>query len=188
MRCLICGSGSEIAREIGLRLVSDGWQVDSVPGRSLVTPDGRWDLLILAHGQLAPIDKFFECDISEWIGGVMVNSVYPLACLRAAWPRRNAGATVVFMGGPNMLRPSPTYSAYRAGKAMLEALADTLEAEYPGCRFRVLHPGVVRTKIHNQTLKAGHRAANYERVMKIMNGGEATVSHDEVYQRLRALL
>jgi NAD(P)-dependent dehydrogenase (short-subunit alcohol dehydrogenase family) len=126
--------------------------------------------------------------MQEWVGGMIVNSIYPISCLRAAWPQRKAGATVIFMGGPNMLRPSPTYSAYRAGKAMLEALADTIQAEYPEHRFQVLHPGVVNTKIHQQTLKAGHKAANYERVLKIVNGAEKTVTHDEVYQRLKGLL
>ena len=188
MRCLIAGSGSEIARELHTRLLLDGWEVDAVSGRSLLVPQGNWDLLILAHGQLAPIDRFFECDMSEWMGAVMVNAVYPLSCLRAAWPHRNPGATVVFIGGPNMMRTSPTYSAYRAGKAVLEALTGTLEAEYPGFKFKVLHPGAVNTRIHQQTLQAGHKAANYERVMKIVNGTEPSTGHDEVYMRLKALL
>lgn len=188
MRCLICGSGSEIAVELKARLEQDGWEVAGSLGRSMEVPGGRWDLLILAHGQLSPIGKFFECDLNEWIGGVMVNAVYPLSCLRTAWPKRNQGATVVFIGGPNMARPSPTYSAYRAGKAILEALAGTLEDEYPGSKFRVLHPGVVKTKLHEQTLRAGHKAANYERVMKIVNGMEQTVTHDTVYQRLKGML
>lgn len=187
-RCLISGSGSEIARELQVRLLNDGWEVDAVPGHSMRVPGGKWDLLILAHGQLTPIDKFFECNAQEWLGAMMVNCVYPLACLRAAWPERNADATVVFIGGPNMVRPSPTYSAYRAGKAVLEALVGTLEAEYSDHKFKVLHPGIVNTRIHQQTLQAGHRAANYERVMKIVNGTEPSTGHDEVYMRLKALL
>lgn len=151
-------------------------------------PGGMWDLLILAHGQLTPIDLFFECNMNDWVGSVMVNAIYPLSCLRAAWPKRKPGATVVFIGGPNMAKPSPTYTAYRAGKAILEAMAHTLEEEYPGHHFKVLHPGVVKTRIHEQTLKAGHKAANYERVMKIVNGVEAANTHDDVYSRLRALL
>ncbi len=151
-------------------------------------PGGMWDLLILAHGQLTPIDRFFECDMNEWVGSVMVNAIYPLSCLRAAWPRRKPGSAVIFIGGPNMSKTSPTYTAYRAGKAILEAMASTLEDEYPEHKFRVLHPGVVRTKIHEQTLRAGHRAANYERVMKIVNGKEVTNTHDDVYNRLKSLL
>ncbi len=188
MRCLICGSGSEIAHALGMNLIRDGWDVSAAPGRRMGVPLGQWDLLILAQGQLAPIDRFFECDVNEWTGGVLVNALYPLSCLRIAWPRRNPGATVVFIGGPNMAKPTPTYSAYRAGKAILEALAGTLEAEYPGYKFRVFHPGVVNTKIHEQTLRAGHKAANYERVMKIVNGTEPTMKHDDVYERLKALL
>ena len=188
MRFIICGSGSEIAQGLADRLDRDGHQVSGVTGRSLQTPGGRWDVLILAHGQLAPIDRFFECDMSEWVGGVMVNAIYPLSCLRSAWPERNDRATVIFMGGPNMMRTSPTYTAYRAGKAILESLAETLEIEYPGIKFRVLHPGVVNTRIHQQTLQAGRKAWNYERVMKIVNGTEPTMGHDEVYMRLKALL
>ncbi len=188
MRCLIAGSGSEIAAELKTRLELDGWEVAAVSGRSLVVPLGRWDLLILAHGQLTPIGRFFECDMSGWMEGVMVNAIYPLSCLRAAWPNRMERATVVFIGGPNMQKASPTYTAYRAGKAILEALTGTLEAEYPEHRFRVLHPGVVKTKIHEQTLLAGRKAANYERVMKIVNGSEPSMTHDSVYQKLKALL
>ena len=188
MRCLIAGSGSEIARQIHVRLLQDGWEVDGSTGRSMRAPGGQWDLMILAQGQLNPIGKFFECNAQEWLGGMMVNSIYPLACLRSAWPNRNAAAKVVFLGGPNVLRPSPTYSAYKAGKAILEALVGTLEAEYPGHKFKVLHPGIVNTRIHQQTLAAGHKAANYERVMKIVNGTEPSTGHDEVYMRLKALL
>ncbi len=188
MRCLIVGTGSDIASALHSRLLIDGWEVDGATGHSMKIPDGKWDLLILAHGQLTPIGKFFECDMNEWIGGMTVNAIYPLSCLRAAWPRRSAGATVVFIGGPNMSKASPTYTSYRAGKAILEELASTLEAEYPECKFRVLHPGVVNTKIHQQTLQAGHRAENYDRVMKIVNGSEQSMTQESVYEKLKALL
>ena len=188
MRCLISGSGSDIARELEKRLWADGWEIAKVPGRSMAMPNGNWDLLILAQGQLTPIGKFFDCAPSEWVGGVLVNAIYPLESLRAVWDRRNSGAMVVFLGGPNMSHPTPTYSAYRAGKAIIETLVGTLGAEYPDCKFRVLHPGIVKTKIHQETLLAGHKAANYEKVMKIVNGSEPSMSHDSVYQRLKALL
>lgn len=188
MRCLIAGTGSDIARGLQGRLLADGWEVDGSPGRSMRTPGGNWDLLILAQGQLSPIGKFFECDMNEWVGCMMVNSIYPLYCLRSAWPQRNPGATVVFISGPNMAKPSPTYTGYRSGKAVIESIVATLENEYPECKFRILRPGIVKTKIHHQTLQAGHKAANYERVMKIMNGGEKTVEHGEVYTKLKELL
>ena len=188
MNCIIAGNGSEIGRELGLRLMSDGWEIEGIPGRDFPKGSKPWDMLILCQGQLTPIGKFFDCDIGEWAGAILVNAIHPLGVLQILWPLRRPNAKVVFLGGPNMLKTSPTYTAYRAGKAVLESIVGTLECEYPDVGFRILHPGVVKTKIHDQTLKAGHKAANYERVMKIVNGGESTVSHDEVYQRLKAVL
>lgn len=188
MRCLIAGSGSEIASELATRLEADGWEVHGMPGKTLEVPKMAWDLLILSQGQLSPIGKFIDCHPIEWMNSIMVNGLLPLQCVRLAWQYKNKNATVIFMGGPNMTKTSPTYTAYRVGKGMLESIVGTLNEEYPEVRFRILHPGVVKTKIHNETLKAGRSAANYERVFKIMNGAEPTVSHNEVYEKLKALL
>jgi len=188
MKCLIAGLGSDIARQLRTRLERDGWEVDGAFGKDLMLPHKEWDLLILAQGKLEPIGMFFDTNPVEWMEGMMVNSLAPLNCLRSVWNNRNPNATVVFLSGPNLSRPTPTYTAYRAGKAALESLLTTLNAEYPETRFKMLNPGVVKTKIHEQTLKAGHTAANYERVFRIMNGVEPTVSHDQVYERLKDLL
>ena len=139
-----------------------------------------WDLLILCHGNLEPIGKFFDCNPDRWVESVTVNGLYPLTCLRKAWPLRNQGAKVVFISGPNLKHPTQTYTAYRAGKAILAALVDTLNEEYPEVSFLMLHPGVVKTKIHYQSINAGARAWNFQRVMGIVNGMEKTVTHEEV--------
>lgn len=176
MNFLIVGSGSEIGQNLAERLKRDGW-AEGYP----------WDLLILCRGTLEPIGKFFDCNPREWLEGVWGN-MEPLASLRNLWDKRSKGSQVVFLGGPNMTKPNETYSAYRCGKAVLEAIVPTLNAEYPEHRFHVLHPGVVNTKIHQQTIKAGSRAGNLERVKRIVSGEEKTISHDEVYERLKALL
>jgi len=176
LNAVIVGSGSEIGQNLAKRLQGDGWCIG--------TP---WDLLILCRGTLEPIGKFFDCNEREWLEGVWGN-MEPLSAMRNHWPQRKPGAQVVFLGGPNMAKPNETYSAYRCGKAVLEALAPTLNAEYREHRFHILHPGVVNTKIHQQTIAAGDRAANLERVKRIVNGEEKTVTHGEVYERLRALI
>lgn len=186
--CLIVGTGSDIARELALRLKQDEWAVTGVPARTWSLPVVPWDVLLLAHGQLSPIGKFFDTPRYEWGATVAVNGLAPLEVLRTVWPQRNVGATVMFIAGPNMANPSASYSAYRAGKAIIEALLPTLTEEYPDVRFRILRPGVVKTKIHQQTIDAGERAANRIRVFGIMNGTEVTISHDEVYRRFKALL
>lgn len=187
-QCLIIGTGSDIARELGDRLKRDDWSVTGVPARTWSLPVVPWDLLILAHGQLAPIGHFFETPRYEWFSSVTVNGLAPLEALRTLWPQRLQNATVIFIAGPNMTNPSASYSAYRAGKAILEMLLPTLNEEYPDTKFKMLRPGVVNTKIHQQTLEAGDRAANYRRVKAIVSGDEKTVTHDEVYERLKALL
>ena len=187
-QALIVGSGSDIAKELQKRLTRDGWRVEAVPARSDSIPDSRWDLLILAHGKLAPIGRFFDVDWKDWLDCIAVNAWIPLAALRYCWPRRNEGATVVFMGGPNMAKPSPTYTAYRAGKAVLESLVWTLSREYPEARFKILHPGVCNTKIHQQTIEAGDKAENIERVRRIVSGEEDSADYEDVYDRLKALL
>ena len=188
MKCIIAGSGSDIAQGLSVRLRNDGWEVSGAAGHAAMVPLEPWDLMILAQGTLEPIGKFFDCGQQNWIESVRVNGLLPLACLRKAWDQRNPNATVVFIAGPNLKHPTPTYSAYRAGKAMIAALVETLGMEYPDTRFRILHPGVVNTKIHRQSINAGARAANFKRVMEIVNGVEKTVSHDQVYEKLKALI
>ena len=186
--CQIFGSGSDIAIGLATRLKDDGWHVRMNPGRAVPVIQGWWDLLLLMHGTLEPIGRFFDTYPQAWRDCIHINALHPLSALRVAWPHRNPGATVVFISGPNMSLPSPTYTAYRAGKAILEAIVGTLGEEYPETRFRILRPGPVLTKIHQQTIKAGVLAANYERVERIVSGEEKTVSHDEVYEKLKALL
>lgn len=146
----------------------------------------KWDLLLFASGTMEPIGRFGDVNPFAFWGAVKVNALGPLMVLSTLLSKRLPNARVIFIGGPNLSKPTPTYTAYRAGKAMLASLCETLEVEYPDCRFQMLNPGVVRTKIHDQTLKAGAAAANYERVLTL--GNERTVTHDEVYEKLKAML
>lgn len=187
MRAIIVGLGSEIAENIAVRLRRDGWLVDGCR-RYETLPSQCWDLALFAQGTMEPIGPFFQTDREDWEQALYVNALRPLIDLRRLWPQRMPGAKAVFMGGPNLAHPSATYSAYRCGKAMLESILPTLNAEYPECRFLMLHPGVVATKFHQQTIAAGDRAANLERVKRIVSGEEATVSHDEVYVKLLELI
>ena len=177
MNVAIIGPNSEIGRNIKKRLRAEGW--------GFTAP---WDLLIFCRGTMEPIGKFFDTRASDWEKAIRANSLNVLMQLRATWRDCAPKAKVVFLGGPNMANPSETYSAYRCGKSVLEAIVPTLNAEYPDNRFVILHPGVVNTKFHQQTIKAGARAANFERVQRIVNGEEKTVTHDEVYEKLKALI
>ena len=188
MKCIVAGSGSDIAKELSSRLIADGWDVSGTPGREIPIPLEPWDVMIIAQGTLEPIGKFFDCPAKSWWDSVEINAMHPLTCLRFAWHKRKENATVIFIGGPNLKHPTPTYTAYRAGKAIIAALAETLGVEYPDVKFKIFHPGVVNTKIHYQTINAGARAGNFSRVMGIVNGIEKTVTHDQVYEKFKQLL
>lgn len=181
---VIIGINSDIAKELKIRLERDGWTVSGTCRNKPAVPTDRWDLCIVAQGTMEPIGKFFDCMEHDFDRCVNVNALFPLFYLRRLWPNRKSLAKVCFLGGPSLYRPTPTYTAYRAGKALLESLVTTLNAEYPNHSFFMLNPGVVNTKIHHQTLAAGNRAANLERVKNIVDGLEPTNSHDEVYRRL----
>lgn len=179
---IIIGSRSDIAQAIKARLEGMGWTVHAA-GRDDLVPDLRWDLMVLALGTMEPIGKFFTVSRTEFHEAVVTNALLPLGLVRDVWPHRKQGAKVVFFGGPNLSKPTPTYTAYRAGKALLASLVDTLNVEYPENKFILFNPGVVNTKIHKQTIRAGEQAANYERVMAIVSGEEPSVPMETVVQK-----
>lgn len=177
---IILGAGSDIAKAIRARLEASGWSVSGQSHDSVFPLDARWDLLIVACGTMEPIGKFFDCSSADWRMAIDWNALHPLSMLRAMWDFRKQGAKVVFFGGPNLSKPTPTYTAYRAGKALLASLVDTLNLEYPENKFILFNPGIVNTKIHKQTIEAGNRAANYERVLGIVSGEEPSVPMETV--------
>lgn len=188
MNCIIFGSGSDIAQELRLNLERDEWNVLCIPGRNTWIPSSHWDLLIVCVGTMQPIAKFFDTDEREWKHCVEVNAFLPLYFLRKIWELRNKNAKVVFMSGPNLTMATPTYTAYRAGKALLASLVDTLCEEYPDTQFHWFRTGIVKTKIHQETLSAGKDSSNYGKAWAIMNDKYPVVSHEDVYKRLKALV
>lgn len=192
--CII-GMGSDIGRELAKRLERDGYEIWGTTRQDVdlaefveAKPKGRWDLLIFAAGTMEPIGKFFDTSASDWERCVRVNALGPLRVLRSLWSARRVGCRVVFMSGPNPNADTPTYTAYRAGKLLLAGIIGTLNAEYPDVEFLWLIPGVVNTKIHKQTVRAGRDAENYERALRILAEAEPANSHDAVYNKLKILL
>lgn len=188
MNVIILGGNSDIGKELAARFEADGNTVISV-GRNDALPNHEWDLLICCIGILEPIGKFFEVDLQKWNHNVIVNSLIPLQLLRYMWPFKKPDASVCFFSGAGTSNSARTYSAYSASKMMLYKMTELLDDEEDGCKFFILGPGMVRTKIQRQTLAAGDRADNYERVRKFMEEGDerhgAGTSHDRIYECLK---
>jgi NAD(P)-dependent dehydrogenase (short-subunit alcohol dehydrogenase family) len=196
LKALIIGLQSDIGRNIAGRLKLADWEVDGTTRLSCNLEDRAsvdeaisriaysWDLLIFAAGTMEPIAPFFATNAEDWERCLTVNVFAPLRILRGLVPLAKPGACVIFFAGPNLSKPSPTYTAYRSSKALLADLVSQLHGEVAAVKFFLLAPGVVKTKIHAQTLKAGKNAANYARAQAIMNNEEPSTPMQAIYDCL----
>lgn len=147
-----------------------------------------WDVLVVAAGTEEPIGAFWECDPNAWDENIRVNALSPLRLVRGLYPNRNTAGTpsVAFFSGAGTNNAAPAYSAYCASKILLIKMCELLDAESPDTSFFIIGPGVVRTKIHGQTLRAGERGgANYQKVVNFLGSTSPGTSHDDIYACLR---
>lgn len=144
----------------------------------------RWDVIVVGPGTEEPIGNFWECDADAWETGIRVNALGPLRMLRQLYPLRNAGgrAAVAFFSGSGTNNAANSYSAYAASKIFLMKMCELLDAETRDVSFFIVGPGVVRTKIHRQTVEAGEKSgANYDRVVRFLGSSDPGTGHDDVF-------
>jgi NAD(P)-dependent dehydrogenase (short-subunit alcohol dehydrogenase family) len=119
-----------------------------------------WDVLVLAAGTIEPIGPFAECDFEAWSASMQVNFTGPMRVLRELLPARRRGGEplALFFAGGGTNNATVNYSAYTLAKIALIKAVELLAAEIGDCRFSIVGPGWVNTKIHQATLAAGPRA------------------------------
>lgn len=187
---VILGIGSDIGLAITNRLGADGWVVTGQRHDQplLAKEVSRWDLIICCYGSLEPIGSIWGVGARDWEGAFRANLFLPVEQVRELYPRCNLGASVCFFSGAGTSGPAPTYSAYAAAKVALVKTVELMDHESPDCKFFVLGPGMVHTKIHEQTLRAGPlNAVNHQRVAEIVNSGlPFGTTHDDIYAALMA--
>ena len=185
MRAIILGIGSDIGRELGMRLCRNGYYVTGYKHYEELRPE-PWDLIVCCYGKLEPIGSFWDLDVDEWEYSFRANVFLPLRDIRELYPHRRPGASVCLFSGAGTNGPAPTYSAYCAAKVALVKMTELLDDESPDCKFFILGPGMVRTKIHEQIMRAGDRAANHQRVLDFLASPDSGTSHDDIYACLMA--
>jgi NAD(P)-dependent dehydrogenase (short-subunit alcohol dehydrogenase family) len=147
-----------------------------------------WRALVVAAGTEEPIGPFWDCDPDEWDRGIEVNSLGPLRLVRGLYALRDRAGSgaVAFFSGSGTNNAAPAYSAYCVSKIMLIKMCELLDAESADTSFFIIGPGIVRTKIHEETLKANARAgANHRRVIDFLRSSNAGTSHDDIYACVR---
>jgi NAD(P)-dependent dehydrogenase (short-subunit alcohol dehydrogenase family) len=155
---------------------------------ALSADEALWDLLIVAAGTEEPVGIFWESDPDAWDDSIRVNALSPLRLVRGLYPLRNrtGAASVAFFSGAGTNSAAPSYSAYCASKILLMKMCELLDAESPDTSFFIIGPGMVRTKIHEQTLRAPQRSgANYRKVVDFLGSADPGTSHDDIYACLR---
>lgn len=144
----------------------------------------RWDVLIVAAGTEEPIGSFWDCDEEAWDRGIEVNALAPLRFVRRLYPLRNQSGSpgVAFFSGSGTNNAAPAYSAYCASKIMLIKMCELLDAESTDTSFFIIGPGIVRTKIHEQTLREPARSGpNYRKVVEFLQSDNPGTSHDDIH-------
>lgn len=149
--------------------------------------DFRWDFLIVAAGTEEPIGNFWTTAADDWDTGIQVNALAPLRAVRSLYSLRKieGDPAVAFFSGSGTNNAAPAYSAYCASKILLIKMCELLDAESPDTSFFIIGPGIVRTKIHQQTLRAPQTSgANYRKVVDFLASSDPGTSHDEIYDCL----
>ncbi len=143
----------------------------------------QWDVLVLCPGTLEPVGLFADCDFDRWEDSVKVNFISQLRIVHKLLPIRNRandlGACVLFFAGGGTNNATENYSAYTISKIALIKMCELLDAEISDTRFVIVGPGWVKTKMHEETLKAGKRAGhNFEKTMCKLAGDDCTPMED----------
>jgi len=155
--------------------------------RSFLTKRSRWALVVVAVGSEEPIGPFFECDSSDWERGLHINALAPLRFLKGIHDSRDLSdePCVAFFSGSGTNKAVPAYSSYCVSKILLIKMCELLDAECSDTNFFIIGPGIVRTKIHQQTLDASTKAGeNYKKVVDFLASEDPGTNHDDIYRCL----
>jgi NAD(P)-dependent dehydrogenase (short-subunit alcohol dehydrogenase family) len=128
--------------------------------QTLAAQDLRWDTFIALNGTMEPIGPFLDIDGAAWQRSICANAILPCRLLKALYPYRHVGrmSSAVFFAGGGTNNPFTNYSAYCLSKILLIKMCELLDDEVPDLKSFIVGPGYVRTRIHDETLRAAERS------------------------------
>jgi NAD(P)-dependent dehydrogenase (short-subunit alcohol dehydrogenase family) len=142
-----------------------------------------WDALVLCPATMEPIAPFAECEFDAWAIGLEVNLIQQLRLLHSLLPFRQTSGehqptVLMFAGGGTNSAPD-RFSSYTLSKIAAIKMCELLDREIPDTKFSILGPGWVRTKIHDETLRAGTQAGSaFEQTRQRLDGNDFTPMSD----------
>lgn len=118
----------------------------------------KWDILMLATGVVSPVATFLNSDFNEWEQSLRINFLHVLRFCHGFLHFRNShtlhGSLVIFFSGSGSNSAPLNYSAYTISKIALTKACELMNEEIKDCRFTIVGPGVINTKIHKPTIEA----------------------------------
>lgn len=148
---------------------------------TLIAKAPNWDVLAILAGTMEPIGPFAEVNFDAWAQSIEANFTNQLRILHALLPvraRQSSPLVLYFAGGGTNGAPV-NFSAYTVSKIALIKMCELLDAEMPDVRFAIVGPGWVRTKIHEETLRAEDRAGDgHARTLAMLRDGNFTPMED----------
>lgn len=116
-----------------------------------------WDVMVICPGTMEPIGRFDVCDIDLWRDGLTVNLIAPIRFLHKSLKFRRQDLkepSVLFFAGGGSNSAPVNVSSYTVSKIALIKATELLDTEFADVKFVIVGPGWVRTKIHEETLRA----------------------------------
>ena len=131
-----------------------------------------WEVLLLAPGDQNPIGLFNVINFCEWRQSIEINFLKPVEFMHRVLHLRQDSSqglpSVLMFAGGGTNSATSHYSAYTVAKIASIKLIELLDYEIPDCKFSIIGPGWVESKIHDATIKAGLRAGkNYEKTLSM---------------------
>lgn len=149
----------------------------------------HWTLFVSSAGTMEPIGSFFDLDFDAVEKNLKINTLNQLRVLHGLWPHRKPDTVVDVMllagGGTN--GPFRNYSAYCVSKIALIKMCELIHDETEDANAFIIGPGYTRTRIHDETLRAGRTAAgvNFEKTKEFLaDSNEPGTSFDDIYKHM----
>lgn len=145
-----------------------------------------WDTFISAVGTMLPIGNFFQQDFNEWERSVYINSISQLKLLHGIYHLKCSDKInkVIFFAGGGTNNPFTNYSAYCVSKIFLIKMCELLDDENSDLNVFIIGPGMIKTKIHNETLKSNANSGeNLKKTLHFLNSeSHYDEDMDHIYQ------
>ncbi len=138
--------------------VTDRHQIDAALDL-LTSRFGTVTSLVHAAAVQGPIGEITSIDPAQWLEAVRVDLFGSFLAVRQTCERMKAqGGRIVLFSGGGAANPLPSFTAYACSKAGVVRLAETVSIEMArfGIEINALAPGLVATRMLEQTLAAGH--------------------------------